>query len=62
MKISLRLSSGETFGVTIDPTITILELKELIEQEQKIPASQQRLIYKGRILKDPQTVDSYGMC
>jgi hypothetical protein len=27
-----------------------------------VPAPQQRLIYKGRILKDDQTLASYGAC
>jgi ubiquilin len=27
-----------------------------------VPAPQQRLIYKGRILKDEQTLESYGAC
>jgi ubiquilin len=60
MKITFRLSSGGKFELDFAPSITILELKELIEKEQNIPANQQRLIYKGRILKDPQTVESYG--
>ena len=60
MKVSLRLSSGGKFDIELDPSITILEFKELIAKEQNIPAEQQRLIYKGRILKDPMTVSSYS--
>ena len=59
MKVSLRLSSGGKFDITLDPSITILEFKELIAKEQNIPVEQQRLIYKGRILKDAMTVSSY---
>lgn len=62
MQVTFRLSHGGNFDLTIDDTsITVLELKELIEKSQNIPANVQRLIYKGRILKDPQTVASYGM-
>jgi ubiquilin len=60
MKVTMRLSSGGSFDITLDPSITILEFKEIIEKEQNIPVAQQRLIYKGRILKDPMTVSSYS--
>ena len=36
------------------------EFKDAIERSQDIPAIQQRLIFKGHILKDVQTVSSYG--
>lgn len=35
-------------------------VKEEIVKAIDVPVVQQRLIYKGRILKDEQTLESYG--
>ncbi|CAA2978278.1 ubiquitin domain-containing DSK2a-like [Olea europaea subsp. europaea] len=37
------------------------EFKALLAQNCDVPVEQQRLIYKGRILKDDQTLVSYGL-
>lgn len=39
---------------------TIQEVKEALADQASIPATEQRLIYKGQILKDERTVESYG--
>lgn len=55
------------YNVSVETSATVSELKELVHQAQKdanaanpIEPSNQRLIYKGQILKDERTVDSYG--
>ncbi|EWC43462.1 hypothetical protein DRE_07572 [Drechslerella stenobrocha 248] len=45
--------------VTVNPFITIAELKQQLAAPSSIPAERQRLIYSGRVLKDDQTVNSY---
>ena len=58
--INLHIKSGQNkWDVSIDPSQTILELKEAIAVVSSIPAANQRLIYSGKILKDDQTVESY---
>ncbi|CAM9385697.1 unnamed protein product, partial [Heterosigma akashiwo] len=44
-----------------DTSKTVLELKEQIAEQATVPAPQQRLIYKGRVLKDDQTLESYSV-
>ncbi|CAK9439739.1 uncharacterized protein LODBEIA_P38390 [Lodderomyces beijingensis] len=53
-------SSGDTrLQLTFDPSITVLQLKELIGEKESTPVAGQRLIYSGKVLKDDQTVESY---
>ena len=53
-------STGQKYATEVDTDKTIAEFKEALATLTAIPAAQQRLIYKGRVLKDEQTVDSYG--
>lgn len=40
--------------------MTVQQFKSLLEEKCQIPADQQRLIYKGYVLRDQRTVESYG--
>lgn len=61
VNINVRCSNGSKFSVQITLDSTIGSFKEVIAQKCDIPSDQQRLIYKGRILKDDQTLQSYGI-
>lgn len=60
--VKIRSSTGSTFDLEIDPeALTVYELKELLVKS--IPATTAeglRLVYSGRILKDPDNVSSYS--
>lgn len=58
--IHVRCSNGSKFSVKIGLDSTIRDFKAVLSQNCDIPADHQRLIYKGRILKDDQTLESYG--
>ncbi|KAL4396334.1 hypothetical protein AHAS_Ahas01G0081500 [Arachis hypogaea] len=60
VSINIRCSNGSKFSVQICLDSTVGSFKEVIAGSCDIPAGQQRLIYKGRILKDDQTLQSYG--
>jgi hypothetical protein len=53
-------SGGQKLEREIEPSQTVLEVKEALSEECGILATDQRLIYKGQILKDERTLDSYG--
>lgn len=50
----------DRFTVTVKSDATILQLKEEVGNHCEIAAEQQRLIYKGQIMKDHQTITDYG--
>ncbi|MCD7459520.1 hypothetical protein HAX54_041166 [Datura stramonium] len=59
--INIRCSSGSKFSIQVSLDSTVGSFKSILAQQANIPAEQQRLIYKGRILKDEQTLESYGL-
>ena len=52
---------AERFCVEVNPGMTIMELKHLIEERKGIPCGQQTLKYNGRELEMKKTLMHYGM-
>ncbi|KAH6768680.1 ubiquitin family protein [Perilla frutescens var. frutescens] len=61
VNVHIRCSNGSKFSVKTTLESTVAEFKGVLAQNCDVPAEQQRLIYKGRILKDDQTLVSYGV-
>ncbi|XP_024383078.1 ubiquitin domain-containing protein DSK2a isoform X2 [Physcomitrium patens] len=59
--VHVRCSNGNKFTVEVDLSATVMAMKVLLVERSEIPADQQRLIYKGRVLKDDSTLNSYGL-
>ncbi|XP_078441855.1 ubiquitin domain-containing protein DSK2a-like [Wolffia australiana] len=59
--IHVRCSNGAKFSVQVPLDSTVGFFKGVVAEKSDVPAEQQRLIYKGRILKDEQTLASYGL-
>lgn len=61
LAILIKPSRGEKKTVNVSPSTTVAELKIKLSELYDIPSSNQRLIYSGRILKDDQRLDLYGI-
>uniref|UniRef100_A0A804LD15 Ubiquitin domain-containing protein DSK2b n=2 Tax=Zea mays TaxID=4577 RepID=A0A804LD15_MAIZE len=59
--LHIRCTNGSKFAVRADLGATVGTFKAIVADSCDVPAPQQRLIYKGRILKDEQTLASYGV-
>ncbi|KAF6157802.1 hypothetical protein GIB67_038270 [Kingdonia uniflora] len=59
--INIRFSNSSKFAVKVNLDFTVEAFKAVLAENCEVPAEQQRLIYKGRILKDDQTLESYGL-
>lgn len=54
--VKVRGPGGKQAEVSVRPSMTIAELKTLVELHLSLPVSQQRLIAQGKMLKDAETV------
>lgn len=61
MKLTFKDLKQQKFVVEAEPLETIGQVKEKISSEKGWEASQQKLIYSGKILQDANTVESYNI-
>ena len=61
LTLHVKVSSSEQREtLDVDSGQTVCELKATLQARVSIPAVQQRLIYKGRVLVDTKTLAEYG--
>lgn len=59
-KVVIKLSNATTTEVAVESfTQTVLALKETVATALSIPVSQQRLIFRGKVLKDENSLEFY---
>lgn len=56
INVNIKSSSDKKFVIAIETEKTVLDLKNAIAEQTDVPAERQRLIYSGRVLKDPDTL------
>ncbi|WJX88324.1 hypothetical protein P8452_70428 [Trifolium repens] len=61
VKINVRYFNGSKFSVQVALESTVESFKELIVGNSGIPIQNQRLFYKGKILQNDQSLQSYGL-
>ncbi|CAG8804883.1 17846_t:CDS:2, partial [Dentiscutata erythropus] len=62
INVKFRSSNGDAFDMCFDPgQLTVQQLKERLVTQISIPADNMRLVYSGRVLKDEDMVDLYGV-
>eukprot|EP01138_Halocafeteria_seosinensis_P015283 gb/GECG01015599.1/.p1 GENE.gb/GECG01015599.1/~~gb/GECG01015599.1/.p1 ORF type:complete len:438 (+),score=79.13 gb/GECG01015599.1/:1-1314(+) len=61
MKISVKKYGGDQFSVDLEPSMTVGDAKERIQQTASGFEGGLRLIHKGRVLKDEQTLEASGV-
>ena len=60
--IHVKATSGAKITVSVELGVLVSDLKQTLASSDKanVPASQQRLIYRGHVMKDERTLESYG--
>ncbi len=61
MQIFVKLLTGKTITVPVESAVTIRQVKEKVQAQEKIPIGEQRLIYSGNNLEDGKTIGDYDI-
>lgn len=52
IKLQMRRSNGQNFEVEVKPDASVLDLKKACAEKCEFAVEDQRLIFKGKVLKD----------
>ena len=61
LTVRIKTIDESTFPVTVPVSSSVQTLKEEIERIKDIEVDRQRLIFRGRLLKNPDLLSSYGL-